>query len=162
MARGPRKKLAALDHLDGNPGKRLIVESGIEASGEPFVAEHLMDDARGAIDVIKISMPPRVYSALDSFLLAAFGMAWALHKKASLAVSAPDFEWIVTTPKGGRVQNSWIRTLNQQAVILASLGDRLGLDPKSRMGMRLPGANQHQVASKFGRLLNVTPNKFTN
>jgi hypothetical protein len=37
-ARGPRKKIAALDILDGNPSHRLIQESGIEALGEPFVA----------------------------------------------------------------------------------------------------------------------------
>jgi len=67
--RGPRGKLAEFDRLDGNPSHRLIHESGIEGLGEPFVAEHLMDDARGCIDVIKQSMPPRIYSALDSFLL---------------------------------------------------------------------------------------------
>jgi hypothetical protein len=95
--RGPRRKLSALDVLDGLPGHKtkaarlLMQESGIEALGEPFVAEHLMDDARGVIEVVKQSMPVGIYSALDSFLLAAFGMAWAVHKRASLEISAPDF-----------------------------------------------------------------------
>ena len=35
---------------------------------------------RCRIDAVKISMPDKVYSALDSFLLSAFGMAWAIHK----------------------------------------------------------------------------------
>jgi hypothetical protein len=40
--------------------------------------------------LIKQSMPPRIYSALDSFHLAAFGMAWAIHKKAAIDISNPD------------------------------------------------------------------------
>jgi hypothetical protein len=35
--------------------------------------------------------------------------------------------------------------------MLASLGDRLGLDPKSRAGLKLPGAKQRK--SKFAGLL---------
>ena len=159
MPRGPRKKLAALDHLDGNPSNRLIVESGIEALGEPFVPEHLMDNARGAIEVIKQSMPEKVYSALDSFLLAAYGMAWAVHVKASHMINAPDFDWIVTNSQGTETQSPWLKILNQQSVILASLGDRLGLDPKSRMGMKLPGSKQNETKSRFAGLLGRTEQK---
>ena len=150
---GPRKKLSALERLEGNPGKRMIVESGIEAFGEPFVAEHLMDDARGCIEIIKASMPEKVYSALDSFLLAAYGMAWAVHKKASHEIANPNMEWIVVNSAGSLTQSPWIKILNQQAVVLASLGDRLGLDPKSRMGMKLPGSKQTAKESRFGALL---------
>jgi len=35
--RGPRKKVAEIDRLEGNPGRRLIEESGIEALGELFI-----------------------------------------------------------------------------------------------------------------------------
>ncbi|MGX9390524.1 P27 family phage terminase small subunit [Nitrobacteraceae bacterium UC4446_H13] len=149
MAR--RKKLSAVEALEGNPGKRVIEESGIEALGEPFVAEHLMDDARGCIEVIKQSMPSSVYSALDSFHLAAFGMAWAIHKKAALEISNPAFDWIVTNSAGSETQSPWIKMLNGQAAILASLGDRLGLDPKSRAALKLPGAKQKK--SKFAGLI---------
>lgn len=149
MAR--RKKLSAVEALEGNPGKRVIEESGIEALGEPFVAEHLMDDARGCIEVIKASMPSSVYSALDSFHLAAFGMAWAVHKRAALELSNPAFEWIVTNSAGSETQSPWIKMLNGQAAILASLGDRLGLDPKSRAALKLPGAKQRK--SKFAGLI---------
>jgi hypothetical protein len=65
------KKPAAVRILEGNPGRRPIEADGIEAQGSPFVPEHLPDDARGVIDVIKQSMPASVYSALDSFLLSA-------------------------------------------------------------------------------------------
>lgn len=150
-ARGPRKKLAALDHLDGNPSNRLIEASGIEALGEPFVPEHLMDDARGCIEVIKQSMPEKVYSALDSFHLAAFGMAWAVHKRAALEISNPEFQWIVTNTAGNETPSPWLKILNAQAEKLASLGDRLGLDPKSRAALKLPGARQQK--SKFAGLI---------
>src|SRR6476646_5804908 len=118
------KKLAAIRRLEGNPGKRLIEEAGIEASGQPFVAEHLMDDARGCIEVIKASMPPSVYSALDSFHLAAFGMAWAIHKKAAHEISNPGFAWTVTNSQGSKTQSPWLKILNQQAALIATLGDR--------------------------------------
>jgi hypothetical protein len=100
--RGPRKKLAELEALDGNPGKRPIETSGIEAYGEPFVPEHLSDDARGCIEVIKQSMPASVYSALDTFLLAAFATAWATHKRATHEINRPGFQYVVGTPNGQR------------------------------------------------------------
>jgi hypothetical protein len=148
---GRRKKLSALEQLEGNPGKRVIEAAGVEGLGEPFIAEHLMDDARGCIECIKQSMPAKVYSALDSFLLAAFGMAWALHKKAALEISNPEFAWIVTNSAGSEVPSPWIKILNGQAEKLASLGDRLGLDPKSRAALKLPGAKQQK--SKFAGLI---------
>ncbi len=149
MAR--RKKLSAIEALEGNPGKRLIEESGVEALGEPFIAEHLMDDARGCIEVIKQSMPANVYSALDSFHLAAFGMAWAVHKRAAHEINSPEFRWIVTNSAGSETQSPWLKMLNGQAAILASLGDRLGLDPKSRAALKLPSAKQRK--SKFDGLI---------
>ena len=152
--RGPRPKLTALKILEGNPGQYPLQELGIEALGEPFVAEHLMDDARGCIEVIRQSMPSSVYSALDSFLLAAFGMAWALHKMAAIKISNPNFAWIVSNSQGSQVPSAWLRILNQQATIIASLGDRLGLDPKSRAALKLPGAKQKR--SKFAGLIGQT------
>src|SRR5437870_4401913 len=102
--RGPRKKLAEIDRLDGNPSRRIVEESGIEALGQPFIPEHLCDDARGCIEVIKQSMPNHIYSGLDSFILAAFGMAWAIHKKAALEISNPNFNWIVTSKRGAAME----------------------------------------------------------
>jgi len=150
-ARGPRKKLAALERLEGSPGKRPIEDVGVEALGEPFVPEHLSDDAQGCIEVIKQSMPKNVYSALDSFLLAAFSTAWALHKRATHEVNNPDFQFIVLTPNGCEVQSPWLSILNKQAALMASLGDRLGLDPKSRAALKLPNARQQK--SKFDGLI---------
>ena len=153
--RGPRPKLAALSKLDGNPGKRVIEESGIEALGEPFIPEHLSDDARGCIEVVKQSMPSSVYSALDSFILSAFATAWALHKLAAHKINDPEFEHVFTVGDGGaEMQSPWLAILNKQAALMATLGDRLGLDPKSRAALKLPGAKQKK--SKFAGLLGQT------
>lgn len=153
--RGPKPKLAALEKLEGNPGKRVIEESGIEALGEPFIPEHLSDDARGCIEVIKQSMPANIYSALDSFLLSAFGTAWALHKLAAHTINDPNFEHVITVgDNGAEAQSPWLAILNKQAALMASLGDRLGLDPKSRAALKLPGAKQRK--SKFAGLLGQT------
>jgi hypothetical protein len=50
---------------------------------------------RGCIEVIKGSMPSGVYSALDSFHLAAFAMAWVIHKRAAHEIGNRDFAFTV-------------------------------------------------------------------
>ncbi|MDP4024449.1 P27 family phage terminase small subunit [Methylobacterium sp. NEAU 140] len=149
-ARGPRKKLAQIDKLDGNPSNRPIFNAQVEAFGEAFVPEHLPDDARGCIEVVKRSMPPKIYAALDTFVLSAFAMAWAVHKRASHAIADPEFEWIVVNGQGSQSPNPWLRTLNSQAAVMASLGDRLGLNPKARADLKLPAAKPQ---SKFDGLI---------
>jgi phage terminase small subunit len=52
------------------------------------------------------------------------------------------------------MQSPWLKILNAQAALLASLGDRLGLDPKSRAALKLPGARQKR--SKFAGLIGQT------
>lgn len=149
---GQNKKPSAIKVLEGNPGQRIIEASGIEGLGEPFVHEHLMDDARGCIEVIKQSMPKKIYSALDSYALAAFGVAWALHKMATIEISNPNFEIVYQVGKNGALaQSPWIEVLNKQTMLMASLGDRLGLDPRSRTSLKLPDARQKR--SKFAGLI---------
>ena len=152
--RGPQPKLAIFKRLEGNPGKfprHVIEEDGIAGLGTPFIPEHLPDDARGCIEVIMKSMPTSVYSALDTFLLSAFGMAWTLHKRAAIEISNPNFNWTVANSAGAQVPSPWIKILNQQAAIMVSLGDRLGLNPTSRAALKLPAARQQK--SKFDGLI---------
>jgi phage terminase small subunit len=149
--RGPKRKLAAIDRLDGNPSHRHYDETGVEALGSPFIPEHLSDDARGCIEVIKTSMPAGVFSALDSFLLATFGTAWMLHKRACLEMIKPDFEYLIPGSTGSAVPSPWIKIANGQVAIMLSLADRLGLNPTSRAGLKLPEAKRQK--SKFAGLL---------
>lgn len=150
---GRRRKLPEIAKIEGNPGKRPIFDVGVDGLGEPFVPEHLHEDAQGCIEVIKRSMPPDIYSRLDSFLLAGFGMAWAIHKRAAIEIKGPSFSWLVLNASGNEVANPWIRILNSQAMTMASLGDRLGLDPKARAALRLPG---ERPKSKFDGLVGQT------
>jgi hypothetical protein len=113
----------------------------------------LSDDARGCIEVIQANMPPNIYSALDSFILSAFGTAWAIHKKATLVISDPNFVWIDKSKRGAGVESAWIRIPRQQAALMASLGDRLGLDPKGRAALKMPDVRQRK--SNFAGLLGI-------
>src|SRR5262245_5078972 len=151
---GRRRKLATIDRLEGNPSKRMIEESGPEALGDPFIPEHLCDDARGCIEVILASMPRQVYSTLDTFLLSAFATAWALHKRATHEISNPTFVAVAKTKRGAPAESAWLRIASKQAMIMASLGDRLGLDPKSRAALKLPESPRR---SKFAGLLGAKP-----
>lgn len=153
-ARGPRKKLPDLDRLDGNPGKRAFDPSeGVEALGEPFVPEHLHEDAQACIEVIKASMPPRVYRKIDSFLLAGFAAAWAVHKRAAHEVSNPEFEWTVVNGAGSLSKSPWLNILSGALRDMMAAGDRLGLDPKARAALKLPG---EKPKSKFDGLVGQT------
>lgn len=148
--RGPRKKLAKIEIMEGRPGKRAVVDLGVEGLGEVFIPEHLPDDAAGCIEVIKSGMPPGVYSKLDSFLLSAFAMAWSEHKRAAHEIASPEFARVINNSVGNPVVNPWLKILDKQALMMASLGDRLGLDPKARQALRLPS---EKPQSKFGGLI---------
>ena len=150
-ARGPRKKLPELEKLEGCPGKRSILDDvSVAALGDVFVPEHLHEDAQGCIEVIRSSMPPKTYAALDSFALAAFSTAWALHKRAAHEISNPEFAHLVTNGAGSLAKNPWIDILNGQARVMMSYGDRLGLDPKARASLKLPS---EKPPGKFDGLL---------
>lgn len=152
-ARGPRKKLAELDRLDGNPGKRAFIDPSVSALGDVFVPEHLHEDAQACIEVIRGSMPPKVYAALDSFLLSGFATAWAVHKRAAHEVSNPEFEWTVLNGAGSLAKNPWLNILSGALRDMMAAGDRLGLDPKARAALKLPA---ERPASKFDGLVGQT------
>ncbi len=150
--RGPRPKLPQVAKLEGNPGKRPVIDSGIRASGEPIGYDHLSDDAHECVAVVKSCMPPGIYSRADSFILNAFAAAWALHKRALEEINKPEFEHTVASARGGDQPNAWLRILDSQAKLMASLGDRLGLDPKARAALHLP-AGDSRPKSKFEGLV---------
>jgi len=148
-----KKKIPAIQILEGNPSKRLLNAAGVEGLGEPITPEHLLPDARACVEVIRESMPPRIYSRLDSFALAAFGMAWAVHKKAAETIAHPDFEWMVTNDNGNPVPNPWLKILNAQVPIMIALGSRLGLDPHARAALSAPSVRDPE--SKFAGLIGL-------
>lgn len=152
--RGPRKKLAAIERLEGIPGKREVIDLGIHGLGEVFVPDHLPEDAQGCIEVIRNSMPDKVYAKVDSFLLSAFAMAWTIHRNATLHISSPDFAYVIENSVGNLMENPWLKVVTKQAAIMALLGDRLGLDPKSRQNIKTPDS---KPPSKFDGLIGLNP-----
>jgi len=96
-------------------------------------------------------MPPNIYSALDTFLLAAFGIAWAIHRRAALKMANPDFAWLTTSATGMQRPAPWVAIANQQAKLMANLAGRLGLDPITRGAMGVASAQQQY--SEFAGLL---------
>jgi hypothetical protein len=148
MRGGHNRKLPSIAALEGNRGHKALADfeaAGVEACGAPFIAEHLPLDAQGCIEVITASMPRSVYSTLDSFLLAAFATAWAIHKTACLEIANPAFEPVTTNAQGAQVVNPWLSILDKQAALMASLGSRLGLDPVSRAALKVPGVRKRSA-----------------
>ena len=148
--RGPKPKPAAVRKLDGNPGKRPILEPEVVAHGEVSIPPHLHDDAQACVELIKRSMPAAVYSALDVFALSAFATAWAWHKHAAHAMCDPAFQPVTVDEKGVERPNAWFRILNGQSAELRAWGDRLGLTPAARANLKLPG--RESPRSKFDGL----------
>ena len=84
-------------------------------------------------------------------------MAWAWHKHAAHAMSAPDFEPVVTrTDKNGitrTMPNPWFKILNEQARLMNTIAPKLFLTPSDRHTLLGRG----EQASKFDGLLGPKP-----
>lgn len=147
--RGPKPTHPDIAKLDGNPGKR-PAKPVVRAKGQAQPPDHLDETALKAWDAIVASMPPNFYSPADLHLLASYCTAWSLHKQAILAVEE---EGAVTVAQSGApYQNPWVSILNKQAATMASLGDRLGLNPAARVGLKV---EQEQPESKFQGLIAI-------
>ncbi len=161
---GRRPKLDVLHALEGTvkrETKKTRNGIRIQTIGGPLMPEHLSQDAKACMQIIQESMPPGVYAKVDTFLLAAYATAWAIHRKAVTEINHPDFVWMVERITGPaeneRVHyepNAWIRISNNQAQLMSSLGDRLGLDPKSRAAIA-PLVESKKRVSKFDGLVNA-------
>jgi phage terminase small subunit len=144
---GRHKQPIQVHALAGFPDKRSrsdqvrALSMMLPSLGEVFIPEHLHEDAQGCLQVIKDSMPVGIYSKLDTFMLAAFACAWAAHKRAAHEMNNPNFQWVVNinaiNTNSGRV-SPWVKLMFEAGKQMATLGDRLGLNPGVRQGLRLP------------------------
>lgn len=150
--RGPTPESAQIQGLKGNPGKR-NAPSAVTAKRPPALPAHLKQYAAQVFEQIASGLPPGMLGEQDSHLIAAFASAAALHKAAYEAINAPGFEHVVTAENGVLKKNPWISILNEQAAAMASLGDRLGVGLKARLGL-LP-AQDEAPASKFQGLISI-------
>lgn len=153
MAGGRPKKLPQLKKLEGNPGKRHIEEIVVEAGGDAYAPDHLNDDATACFEMIKRSMPPRLYATADTFALSAFSTAWAWHKRATHELNDPANMPIVEGSKGQLQPNPWFKILKAMSEEMRTWGDRLGLDPKARAALKAPSGDGPK--SKFEGLVSI-------
>lgn len=151
--RGPRPQLPEITKITGNSGKRPVNATTVVATGTPFVADFLSDDEKACIELIKLNMPPAIYKTVDGFLLSAFATQWAIFKQATEARTA-DPRLLIPGSMKQEVPNGLIGIQANAILRMASLGDRLGLDPKSRAALSLP--KDGKPKSKFGDLIGGT------
>jgi len=148
--RGPKPTHPSITKLTGNPGKRAI-PSVVPAVGSVECPAHLSEDAQTYWAQIISAMPPDFYAPADLAVLAAFCEAAALHKRAILMIRE-DGE-ISTGPTGAPYQSPWVSILNTQTKIIATLGDRLGLSPAARVGLKVERSEKPK--SKFEGLIAI-------
>ncbi|MGC0054539.1 phage terminase small subunit P27 family [Ochrobactrum sp. MYb15] len=147
-ARGPRPETPEIQALKGNPGKRKKRAPSIRPNGDVYIPNYLDDDARECFEMIVSAMPPSTYSATDAGGIAVYAAAWADHKRATEALKT--LPALVPGSTGNLSVNPWFKIKNEAARIMMAMGDRLGLDPKSRAGLVTP---EEKPKSKFAGLI---------
>ena len=153
---GPKRKPEELRKLEGYPGKQAKRFDDVpKAMGPLHKPANLSEYASQAWDIVTGSMPPSLYAACDSFLLAAYCRAADLNQQADDGIR--ELGAVVLGQNGAPYQNPWISVQNKSAQLLATLGTRLGLDPTARSSLRLPSGEK--PASKFGDLIPITGRK---
>lgn len=150
--RGPAGKPQEIKELEGNPGKRRLNPELPRPEGCPRPPDHLGEYARRVWDQILASMPDSLYTQADQETLAAYCVAAEAHKNAATMVSAGLLT--VVTPKGEERPSAWLRIMNDQARIMATLGSRLGLDPSARNSLQMKVDGDAPV-SKFDGLVSI-------
>lgn len=146
-ARGPRPETPEMQALKGNPGKRKKRAPSIRPIGDVYIPNYLDDDARACFEMIVAAMPPSTYAATDTGGIAVYAAAWADHKKATEALKTEPA--LVAGSTGNLTASPWYKIKNEAARIMMTMGDRLGLDPKSRAGLVPP---EEKPKSKFSGL----------
>lgn len=163
--RGPKPKATALRLLEGNPSNRPINDLEPVCTMppvKPSVVE--MDEiASQKWNVIMGAMPPQLYTALDTDVLAAHCLAWSLLVKAQKEIDEHGIN-ITVFEKDDQGRNIIFETRNNPAVkvwkaaveTLLKTADRLGLHPGARSRLEMPKRND-QPQSRFAGLLGRTP-----
>jgi len=160
---GRKPKPLLINKLNGFPGKAkynskakklAALDLMVPALGAVFIPDHLHEDAQACVQVIKDSMPVGLYSRADSYALAAFACAWAVHKRAAHELANPEFDWVVTYA-GKSGPNAWIKIMFEAGRQMATMGDRLGLSPSSRASLQMPSKYKQPQEDPFSNLLEL-------
>lgn len=142
-------KPAALKEFDGNPGKRRLNKS--EPKPKLGLTAPVGMTARAKTVWLKLSnsMPLGVFTACDTFLLAAYCEAVSVHQTATAKIVKGPAE---TTGSTGQVKVSpWFSTQADAARLIVQIGAKLGLDPVSRQHINTEDSGK--VDDEFGDLI---------
>lgn len=146
---GRPAKPTRMKELAGNPGKRPLNKSEPKTSSLPMAPSGMTARAKTAWAKIVHAMPPGVYTALDSNLLAAYCEAVSLHGQATAKLTKGPLE--ITGSTGQVKVTPWIGVQSEAARLIATLGAKLGLDPVSRQQIN---SEEGQAADEFDGLIN--------
>lgn len=122
-------KPTAVKELTGNPGKRPVNYREPKPVNAP-VAPSMSKSAKAIWTKLVGAMPAGVFTAVDSYVLAAYCEAVARHAYAVAKLEKGPKE--VEGSTGQLKLSPWFAEVSDSARLIATLGAKLGLDPVSR------------------------------
>jgi P27 family predicted phage terminase small subunit len=156
-ARGPAGKTTKQKLLEGNPGKTKLPTDYVEPVGDVRRPDHIDGYAAEVWERVVAAMPPGVYKATDTGLLAAYCLACARQRDAVYRVKLEGEVITVNGQYGPKpVRNPWAVMLTEANAQIASLGTKLGLDPIARESIKAP---KNPGSGKFGALVGINGGK---
>jgi P27 family predicted phage terminase small subunit len=145
---GRPRKPTALKALEGNPGRRDLNAAQPVCDGAPERPNHVQGYATTVWNRVIESMPDRMYSAVETELLASYCVACAEFRRAVQFVEKEGA--VLTNVQGNAYVNPWMTVQNKQAELIAKHGGLLGLDPSSRSKLQAP---EPKSSNKFSGLI---------
>ena len=144
--RGRPKKPDLLKKLEGNPGKRALNGNAPNPSGRPKKPPFVKGYATKIWKQIIESMPPALYTAVDSVVLGAFCVSAGQYRTATEQLAKEGLT--ITSAVSGDVKpHPALQAQTKALNAITTLGARLGLDPSSRASIVMPKARS--LDSKF-------------
>lgn len=143
------RKPTAVKKLAGNPGKRALNKSEPKPSGLPTPPSAMSNRAKTVWKRLVVAMPPGVFAATDSYVLAAYCEAASNHQLATAKIAGGEIETLGST--GQTKLSPWFAVRSDNARLMATLGAKLGLDPVARQGLHT--GKEDQGSDEFGDLI---------
>jgi P27 family predicted phage terminase small subunit len=122
--------------LEGNRSKTPLPNNEPMPEGRAQTPEYLTGEAKEEWERLTGSMPPDLYTTVDTALLVVWCECLALYRKAQARL-VEEGE-IVTPNSGNSYQSPWVGIRNKQIQNLITLSSRLGLSPADRTKLTMP------------------------
>jgi P27 family predicted phage terminase small subunit len=130
--RGRKPVPTVLANLRGNPshGRKPNPAEPKPVGDLAAAPDHFSDEQRGIWEYALAHAPPGMLKRIDLAPLAAWCIAFDLHRQALVAYNLTS-ELTVTSPKGD-VMSPYLAIINRQALIMIRASSELGFSPTSR------------------------------